>query len=357
MTSAVGSSSKPVYFDANGTPKEATTFINKVGTIESNLSNLQGDFNNDVAALDEHVSNTEIHVIGADKTKWNGYEIGKSNVGHTHTVTYTPSGTISSTFTGNSATSGGPSGTVSVASSSHTHEYTPSGSVSQPTFTGSAGTATATYTPSGTISTPTFTGTKATISANYTPAGTISTPTFTGQEVTTGASDSQNIYSITGVGSLPSVTYTAPSLTASVSNKCLTLTFSQGSHSFSAGSLPTRSQVSVSSGGHTHKVTAKGTVSTPVFSGNADTLSVEFTPSGTVSAPTFTGQQATISSSYTPAGVVSKPSFTGTKGTTTSISGTTSVSTSAHTHNVTAKGTIVSSLSGTEVTLTTSSDN
>lgn len=111
-------------------------------------------------------------------------------------------------------------------------------------------------------------------SASYTPSGSVSQPSFTGSEVTSGESDGKtNVYSITDVGTLPSHTYTAPSLTDSVANKCLTLTFNAGSHSFSAGTLPTKgSAVSVATGTHKHKVTASGTVSKPSFTGTAATI-------------------------------------------------------------------------------------
>jgi hypothetical protein len=95
---------------------------------------------------------------------------------------------------------------------------------------------------------------------SHTPAGSVSQPTFTGSAVmtSTGANSQKTMYSITSVGS-------APSLTASVSKKCLTLTFS-------AGSVPTRESATVSLGTHTHSVTAAGTVSKPTFSGTAATL-------------------------------------------------------------------------------------
>ena len=95
---------------------------------------------------------------------------------------------------------------------------------------------------------------------SHTPAGTVSQPTFTGTAATSGApSGTTNVYSITAVGSLPS-------LSASVTNRCLTLTFS-------AGTLPTKgSAVSVATGAHTHSVTAKGSVSQPTFTGTAATL-------------------------------------------------------------------------------------
>lgn len=99
---------------------------------------------------------------------------------------------------------------------------------------------------------------------SHTPAGTVSKPTFTGSAVTSGVpSGKTSIYSITGVGS-------APSLSASVANKCLTLTFS-------AGSVPTRTNVSVASAEHTHSVTASGSVSQPTFTGTAATLTTSST--------------------------------------------------------------------------------
>jgi len=44
------------------------------------------------------------------------------------------------TFAGSSVTTSGPTGTVKVGSETHTHSVTAKGSVSQPTFTGTAGT-------------------------------------------------------------------------------------------------------------------------------------------------------------------------------------------------------------------------
>ncbi len=97
-------------------------------------------------------------------------------------------------------------------------------------------------------------------SVTHTPAGTVSAPTFTGEAVmtSTGGNSKKTMYSITSVGS-------APSLTASVSNKCLTLTFS-------AGSVPTRESASVALSDHTHSVTAKGSISQPTFTGTSATL-------------------------------------------------------------------------------------
>ena len=262
--------------------------------------------------------------------------------GHTHTVTHKPAGTVDKT------------------------SITPAGTVSQPTFSGSAvnsGENTGTnfsaapgghkhsVTAAGTVSQPTFTGTEATITISHTPAGTVSQPTFTGTAVTSGKPDTTNVttvYSITGVGSLPSAslsagtapshTYTAPSLTASIANKCMTFSWSAGSHSFSAGtyptltfsagSLPTRSSaISMPNTNHTHSVTAAGTVSQPTFTGSSVSGSTKYTPAGTVSQPTFTGSAVNSGAntgtntsvapakhkhSVTAAGTVSQPTFTGT---------------------------------------------
>lgn len=192
-----------------------------------------------------------LETVAASKVAIADYDI------HTHTVAHTPAGSVgsssvtpagsvSSSFTGAAATSGAPSATATVASSTHTHTYTPSGTVSKPTFTGSAVTS---GTPSGTTS----------------------------------------VYSITGVGSVAT-------LTATVSNRCLTFTFG-------GGSVPTRSSVTLPSTSHTHSVTASGSVS--------------------------------------------QPTFTGTEASTTAITGTTSVAGGAHTHSVTAKGSVSSSFTGT----------
>lgn len=358
VSTAIGDASNPVYIDATGVPQIANQIVSDVENLQSDLNSLEGAFNQDVVDLNNHIKDTIIHVTQDDKDLWNNYENSKAKSEHIHKVTHTPSGTVTSTFTGQAATSGKPSATATVASSTHTHGYTPAGTVSAPTFTGTQGTASASYTPAGSVSQPTFTGAETTLSATYTPAGTVTKPTFTGSEVTTSSiSGTTNIYSITGVGSLPSSTFVAPTLTASVANRCLTLTFNAGSHTFDAGSLPTRSSaISVATGTHTHKVTPSGTVSQPIFGGTEATIEIDYTPTGTISQPTFTGTKATINSTYTPKGSVSAPTFTGTAGTTTSISGTTTVAGNEHTHSVTAKGTVGSTFSGTAATLTTTTE-
>lgn len=210
----------------------------------------------------------------------------------------------------------------------HTHTITPAGTVSKPSFSGTEATISTKYTPAGTVAAPTFTGTEVTTgnptgtasvataahTHSYTPAGSVSQPKFTGSEVTSATP--------TGATSVIN-SHTPASLTATVESKCLKLTFT----------ADTSTSTNVASTGHTHKVTAAGTVSTPTFSGTAATIETannttnvvsvassththKVTAAGTNSAPGFTGTEATISTKYTPAGSVSQPTFTGSSGTT-----------------------------------------
>lgn len=220
---------------------------------------------------------------------------------------------------------------VTAAGTIGSTSITPAGTVSQPTFTGTAASHNHTFTGTAAEHTHTFTGTQATASVKYTPEGTVSSSftgtahnhTFSGTAVTAGK-DTKNVatvYSITGVGSLPSHSYTAPKLTGSVENQCLTLTFDAGSHSFSAGSLPERSSaISVSTANHTHSVTAAGTIGnataggsvSSTFEGTEATISHTFTPAGSISKTSVTPAGTISSKELTPAGTVSKPTFTGT---------------------------------------------
>ena len=258
-----------------------------VGTISEHSIILSGS----VSSTFSGSENTHGHTFtGAENKHKHDFTGTKATI----STEYTPVGSVSSEFTGTSVESSGALTTQEVASSTHKHLYTPEGTVSQPAFTGK----------------------EATISANYTPSGTVSQPSFTGDTVaSSNPSKSETVYSITNVGS-------APSMTASVVNKCLVL-------SFNAGNVPTREQVVVSSSEHTHDVTA----------------------TGTVSQPTFNGSQATISTTYTPEGTVSTPTFIGTESDTTSIQGIAEVASAEHKHNVVASGTIKSGFSGTKATL------
>ena len=220
---------------------------------------------------------------------------------------------------------------VTAAGTNSSTSITPAGTVSQPTFTGTAASHNHTFTGTAAEHTHTFTGTEKTVSVKYTPAGTVSSSftgtahnhTFSGTPAKSGIPDTTNvttIYSITGVGTLPSHSYTAPSLKGSVENQCLTLTCNAGSHSVSAGTLPTREAVSMPNTNHTHSVTATGTIGnttaggtvSSTFAGTEATISHTFTPAGSISKTSITPAGTISSKELTPAGTVSKPTFTGT---------------------------------------------
>lgn len=323
-------------------------------------------------------------------------------------VTVTPHGTVSKpSFTGSQST------VTITATDNSSGNYQPKGTVSQPTFTGSSSAVTITATEEaddastytmqvkGTVSQPTFNGDKYKLQGTVTPTGTVSQPTFsegsisgtgtgsitvldsvavttgstinktatvspassgtvtytpagtnTGTDVTLGYT---NIYEITGVGSVATLTTTYTSGTENLQIN------------FNGGSVPTRSQVSVATSvasvtdptfsgtgvrlvtgniavPNTYTVTpttasktvevtvtgtATGTVSQPTFSGNSNTVSITaekvttgqtITLTGTVTQPTFTGKKYTLTGTTTAAGTVSQPTFTGTK---VQLSGTT----------------------------------
>ena len=227
---------------------------------------------------------------------------------------YTPAGSVSQpTFTGSSS-----SVTVTTADNA-SGNYQPKGTVSQPTFTGSELTSSGDYTPAGTVAL-TNTNKTATVSkaasgtATYTPEGTVAAPAISVKT----AGSTTTVNSITDVGTLPS-------LSTTVANENLTISFSQGT-------LPTKgANTTVKTGDAAYEASAPAFTGTgarlvteniPVptsaaFTGTKETISVSGTPSGTVSQPTFTGTKAQISGTVTPSGTVSKPTFTGTQATIT----------------------------------------
>lgn len=195
---------------------------------------------------------------------------------HTHTVTHKPAGSISSTFTGEQST--------------HGHS-----------FTGTEKTITASYTPSGNVSIST-TAVGSGQTATYTPAGSVSSHSHTPTVTAT------SVYSITGVGTLPSCTM--PTMSSSINNnRCMTISLSAGS--FSAGSLPTRSSVSVATDvsiANTQPTfTGTGIMFNGAFTGTAGTATGTYTPEGTIAntsitpegsiSSTFTGTSATLTTS------------------------------------------------------------
>lgn len=228
------------YGDLSGTPGEATK--NDAGlmsaTDKANLDTLTN-----LLQQDDEV-NTTIdtikEVLKAFENAPEGTNIanalaGKSDTGHTHTVSHTPAGTISQpTFTGTEA--------------GHTHSFSGSASHNH-TFTGTTAEHNHTFTGTGTLIKAAFAGTEQTASVSYTPAGTVSTPTITVTPTTA------TVNSITAVGTLPELTYTegkasqitswsagsAPSLTSEAVEASKITGWSAGtlpSLKFTQGSLP-----------------------------------------------------------------------------------------------------------------------
>lgn len=236
-------------------------------------------------------------------------------------ATVTQTGSVSSTFTGSSATTTASTSKVSAAKGDHIHTYTPTGTVSQPVFEGTEGTSTA---PSAKTTTVASSGHNHT----YTPTGSVSQPTFTGTQKSTGTpSATTKVYSITGVGS-------AASLSAAIANKKMTL-------SWTTNTVPTRAEVTLPSSDHTHTYTPEGTVSKPTFTGTSNLATG--TPSGTASVPSTKHTH-----NFTPGGTVTQPTFTGTAGSVNATATTSraDVSSADHTHTVTAKGSVSSTFSG-----------
>lgn len=100
---------------------------------------------------------------------------------------------------------------------------------------------------------------KSSASGTFTPTGSVSAPTVTVTPTTT------TVNSITDVGTLPSCTL--PSLSTSVANETLTLSWTAGS--FAAGTLPTKgSDTTVATG------ISSATASQPTFTGSAGTVTV-----------------------------------------------------------------------------------
>lgn len=272
LSSNITLSASDVGADASGT---AQTKAN--AALTSAKTYTDGEIAKLINASDDGVLNSITELADAIEDNQDAIEAlnsiasGKAKANHTHSASYTPAGTVGST------------------------SITPAGSVSS-TFKGTAAGHSHTFTGTAASHGHNFTGTKATISTKYTPSGSVSS-SFSGTSATSGGpSATTTVYSITGVGS-------APSLTAAVANRCMTLTFS-------AGSVPTRSSVTVPTDTHTHNVTATGSVSSG-FTGTEATISTDYTPAGSISGTSVTPAGSISETSVTPAGTVSS-SFTGT---------------------------------------------
>lgn len=154
--------------------------------------------------------------------------------------------------------------------------YTPAGSVSGGAFTGSSTTFTGNFTPQGSIAVNAASGS----GTSYTPEGSVSAPTIS-------VSSAGATTSITPFGSQG----TLPSLTTTVSDGNLTISFSQGT-------LPTAgTAVDVKTGDASYTATAPsftGTEKKFAFSGTQGSVSTSGTPNGSNGAITFSGTAATI---------------------------------------------------------------
>lgn len=179
--------------------------------------------------------------------------------------------------------------------------YTPSGTIEGTEFTGSSTPVNVSGTPTGTVGISTGTG-----ATNYTPAGSISVkPTVT-----------MNTTSVKPFGSAGSL----PTLTTSVENETLKISFSQGSLP-TAGSAVTVA-TGVKSASATGSFSGTGVHLSGSFKGNAMTSTGSCTPRGSVSNGIFNGTgvyllvdvaEKTVegTATYTPQGEVSQPTFNG----------------------------------------------
>lgn len=219
----------------------------------------------------------------------------------TSTGTFTPSGSVSLTNSNQTAA-------VSPASSG-TATYTPEGSISGTTFTGASMTSTGIFTPSGSVS---FTNENqtATVSpassgtATYTPAGNITAGAITVKT----AGSTGTIHNPTKVTVAKTVVAAAPGATApsnaltyySVANETLSL-YQLG---YTTGDSITTSDVTVKTGDAAYES------ANPTFSGTGVRL-----VTGNISVPSsasFSGTEGNVSVSGTTTGSVSNGTFSGT---------------------------------------------
>jgi hypothetical protein len=207
--------------------------------------------------------------------------LGDLEYADTASTTYTPQGSISATFAGDSTFAYVVVDNSSVPEPIAEQRYTPSGTITGTTFTGSSMTSTGKFTPAGNVSltnsnkTATVSATSGT--ATYTPAGSITGTTFTGA-------------SMTSTGKF------TPSGSVSLSNSNQTVTVSKAS-----------------SGTATY--TPEGSITGTTFTGASMTSTGNFTPSGSVSL-TNSNVTATVSAAqsgtatYTPAGNITAGAIT-----------------------------------------------
>lgn len=242
---------------------------------------------------------------------------------------YTPSGSVSSTFTGSS------SNVTITATTNSSGNYQPAGSISGTTFTGASMTSTGKFTPAGSVSlsntNQTTTVSKASSgTATYTPEGSVAAPTIsvkTAGATTTVKNPTKVTVAKTVVAAAPGATAPSNNITYySVANETLSL-YQLG---YTTGDSITTSDVTVKTGDAAYQSTAPaftgtgarlvtGNISVPSsasFAGTEGDLSVSGTTTGSVIDGTFTGTKVQLAGTTTANGSVSS-TFTGTAGTVT----------------------------------------
>ena len=157
--------------------------------------------------------------------------------------------------------------------------YTPAGSVSS-TFTGTD----ISYTPAGTVS---FTGGTVSSTGSFTPEGTVSTPDITVTPTTATIAEFDSAGSVVA-GTAASAVMPTLSFTPDASTENLTIAWTDGS--FTAN---TPTSVTLPTSKNTSVMTAASAAlaSAPSFTGSAGSVSVSGTAAGTA---TFTGTAATL---------------------------------------------------------------
>lgn len=170
----------------------------------------------------------------------------------------------------------------------HTHNvtisHTPAGTISRPTFTGTANQQTSSMAGTTSVSTGDHTH-------SYNRVSSVSSHTFGTGTYTSGKNSGSGVAFYAYSGS------SKPSLTATITSRCLTVTFTSpttraytaapnnhshtynrvstidnhtvNTSSYTTGATPSGSRVDVASSGHKHTYTAAGTISIPTFTGTA----------------------------------------------------------------------------------------
>ena len=231
---------------------------------------------------------------------------------HTHSASYTPAGSVGSTFTGTSTTltTGNESGDVTVKSikeigsvptresvevaPNHSHKVTATGAITNEVSTTSTDDEEIVLIPTFTYEKATLTIGFSSITVNKAHTHTVDS-TFVGAEVNTNDSGTVEVWSITDVGSIPTtedITVAASEHTHSVdytpegtvnstftgTNTTITTGIPSDTETVNSitgvGTLPTTEDITVASSDHTH--------------------TTKHTPEGTVNS-TFTGTQGTTS--------------------------------------------------------------